>query len=102
MGIQYIKVGIPSITIESLGNIHYHGEYDVIENDKSNAFLNASTILDIINRIINENIEYKTHEMKEELKKDLVELPAELKSYLVNVEDLLDKNYMEADREIVK
>jgi len=101
-GYSYIKVGIPSITIESLGNIHYHGEYDVIENDKSNAFLNASTILDIINRIINENIEYKTREMKEELKKDLVELPAELKSYLVNVEDLLDKNYMEAYREIVK
>ncbi|AAK41023.1 M28 family peptidase [Saccharolobus solfataricus] len=101
-GYSYIKAGIPSITIESLGNIHYHGEYDIIETDKPNVFSNVTTILDTINKIINENIEYKTHEMRDQLKNNLWELPAELKSYLVNVKDILDKNYTEVYRKIVK
>ncbi|WP_338601129.1 M28 family peptidase [Sulfolobus tengchongensis] len=100
-GYSYVKRGIPSITIESLGNTHYHGEYDIIDKGDNKALINANIIINSINRMINENIEYKLEEMQEQLKEDMKSLPVKLKSYLVNTIDLLEKNSIEMYRNIL-
>ncbi|BDB97663.1 M28 family peptidase [Saccharolobus caldissimus] len=99
---SYVKKGIPSINIESAPNPHYHSESDIIEAKDDRIINNIKITINLINRIINNNIEFNVKEMEEYLKNIMYNLPLSLKTYLINITDKLNQNDIYILRELFK
>ena len=99
---SYIKNGIPSINIGSIKNPHCHSNYDEISNENSKAIVNAKEIGNLINKIVNNSIEYNIHEMREYVKNLLKTLPPTIRSYVINLSDKLGSENSDVYRDILK
>ncbi|MEM0304173.1 MAG: Zn-dependent exopeptidase M28, partial [Saccharolobus sp.] len=81
---------------------HCHSDYDEISNENSKAIVNAKEIGNLINKIVNNSIEYNIHEMREYVKNLLKTLPPTIRSYVINLSDKLGSENSDVYRDILK